>query len=108
MSGSGGGGGGGDYPAVERCEDLVIDTQLSSPKPAVVNGLKKGDVLQVAVQTVGSTAVVVVTHQGQLAGGLASPEIQRLRECINKGVRYIATVVAKNAGQVTVRVTAAK
>lgn len=105
MSGSGGGGGGPDTP-VYSCEDLVIDTQLSSPKDQVVDKIKVGDVLEVAVQTKGGTTSVVVLHKGKVAGGLASPQLQQLRECINEGTDYHAKVTSKNGGQVRVRVEA--
>src|SRR5688572_20938010 len=104
MSGSSGGGGGGDYHPKRDCSDLVIDTQLSSPKPAVVAQIKKGDVLQVGTIVQGSTTTVVVTHQGKLAGGLASSEVNELRECLAKGFKYEAKVLEKKGGQVRVLV----
>lgn len=104
MSGSGGSSSGPDYVPTRQCEDLVIDTQLSSPKPDVVAGISNGDVLDVEAQQMNGTTVVVALHNGNIAGGLASPEIQRLRECIAKGVEYAATVTAKKGGQVSVRV----
>ena len=108
MSGSGGGGGGGGFDSPpDSCAALVFDTQLSSPKQAVVAGIQVGDELLVATQTVGGTTVVVVLHKGQVAGGLASPLVQRLRECMAGGTQYIANVTAKKDGQVRVRVKAA-
>ena len=55
----------------------------------------------------GATTVVVVLHNGQIVGALASPAVQRLRECLEAGNRYQAEVTAKNLGQVRVRVTIA-
>ena len=107
MSGSGGGGGGGFDSPPDNCAALVFDTQLSSPKQAVVTAIQVGDELLVATQTVADTTVVVVLHNGQVAGGLASPLVQRLRECMAGGTQYVATVTAKNDGQVRVRVKAA-
>lgn len=107
MSGSSGGGGGGGYDAPpDSCELLVIDTQISSPKEDVIDHILAGDVLDVSTQTIGTTVVVVVLHKGQLAGGLASPKVQRLRECMASGTQYDATVTAKTDGQVRVRVRA--
>ncbi|MFY9512885.1 MAG: hypothetical protein WAQ05_18115 [Rubrivivax sp.] len=108
MSGSGGGGGGGGFdPGPDDCASLVFDTQLSSPKAAVVAGIQVGDELLVATQAAGGTTVVVVLHGGQVAGGLASPLIQRLRECMAGGTQFVATVTSMNGGQVRVRVKAA-
>lgn len=105
MSGSGGSGGGYEAPT-DNCELLVIDTQLSSPKEDVVDLIQVGDVLDLANQVMGATAVVVVLFKGQMAGGLASPKVQWLRECIANGTQYSATVTDKNDGQVRVRVKA--
>ena len=106
MSGSGGGGGGGFDSPVDDCSALVIETQLSSPKDDVIAAIEVGDQLTVTLQTMEGTSVVVVIHDGQVAGGLASPSIRRLRECLADGTQYKATVMAKTEGQVRVRVTA--
>ena len=106
MSGSGGGGGGGFSEPTDSCETLVINTQLSSPKPAVVAQINVNDELSVATQQVGAATVVVALYQGQVAGGLAAPEVRRLRECLANGTTYVARVTAKNGGQVSVRVYA--
>ncbi len=105
MSGSGGGGGGGvvitDSVPV-TCDMLVINTQLSSPKLAVLNGLQAGEDLLVAMQG----QIVVVLRNGQIAGGLAAPDLKRLRECILAGTNYVATVTSASLGQFKVKVTA--
>lgn len=107
MSGSDGGGFSGSGGSTQSsCEGLVIDTQLSSPKEDVVVNLNEGDELGVDLTQIGAQTVVVVIHNGNVAGGLASPQIQRLRECIESGVGYTATVLSKNEGQVRVRVRA--
>ncbi len=107
MSGSGGGGGGGGFdPPGSSCADLEFDTQLSSPKPAVVRQLKVNDSLDVVTQVVAGATVVVALHKGQVAGGLASPLVQRLRECIEAGTAFTARVLSVNSGQVRVHVEA--
>lgn len=97
--GTGGGGGG-----TVACELLVQETQLSSPKANVIQGLKVGEVLQVEVKKEGDLRLVQVMRKGQLAGGLTSPEVGQLRECLLKGFEYDATVIAVSDGQVRVRV----
>ena len=106
MSGSSGGGGGGSWDSQPTaCDLLDISTQLSSPKAAVIAGLAVGDVLDVALQAGAGTAVVVL-RDGQLAGGLASPDVQRLRECMEGGTQYSAVVREINDAQVKIRVRA--
>lgn len=104
-SGRGGYGGGFESPA-DNCAVLVIDTQLSSPKDDVVSQLEEGLVLDVVLHDQAGKVVVVALYQGQIAGGLASPQVQRLRECIERGTQYGATILAIRDGQVRVRVKA--
>ena len=107
MSGSSGSSGGiGFSSGASSCDSLVITTQLNSPKPAVVERIAVGDELDVRTMQVGSTTTVVAMFGGDLAGGIASPDLQRLRECIADGTHYVATVIGKSDGQVTVRVSA--
>jgi hypothetical protein len=107
MSGSGGGGGGFAVPT-GTCETLVIDTLLSSPKPDVIADIEVGDILQVGIDMSGGTTTVVVWYEGNIAGGLAAPLLQRLRECLDGGTRYSARVTAKREGMVRVRVSAVR
>ena len=106
MSGSGGSGSGGFDSGSENCEDLVINTQLSSPKANVVALITVGDELDLEVRTLQNTVVVVAVYKGEVAGGIASTRMARLRECIEDGTKYLARVTAKNDGQVSVRVSA--
>lgn len=107
MSGSGGGGGGFSVPA-GTCETLVIDTLLSSPKDDVIAEIDVGDLLAVTTLIDGGTTTVVVLHEGQVAGGLAAPLLQRLRECLEGGTQYVARVTAIRDGMVRVRVFATR
>lgn len=108
MSGSDGGSryGGGFDPTPDTCETLVINTQLSSPKDSVVAAINEGDVLDIGIHQQGAMTVVVALYQGSVAGGIAAPQVQRLRECIQSGTNYEAKVTAKNDGQVRVRISA--
>lgn len=105
MSGSGGGFGGGasdDVPIA--CERLIIETAISSPKEPIIKNLSVNDVLRVELEQAGATSVVVLTHKGQKAGGIMHAQTNRLRECIQAGTKYTATVISKSDGQVRVRI----
>lgn len=104
MSGSGGGGGGYSGGGHIDCRELVINTQLSSPKADVVMLLAEGTELDVALAVLNGTSVVVVRLRDQVAGGLAAPETARLRQCLEQGVTFGATVLHISGGQVRVRV----
>ena len=108
MSGGGGGSRSDDVFSVDEvsCEDLVITTQLGSPKPAVISQLSPGDLLKVALEQSSGTMLVVAKLNGQIAGGLTSPELARLRACLLGGTEYVAAVLSITGGQVRVRVSA--
>lgn len=107
MTGSSGrGGGSGFWESEDSCNTLVINTQLSSPKPDVISDISVGDLLDISTQTIEATTVVVALHNGNVAGGLASPKIRRLLECLAGGTRYVAKVTERNDGQICVRVSA--
>ena len=104
MSGSGGGFGGGSGGS-DSCEDLVINTQISSPRAAVIQGIAVNDVLSVDVMQQGAVTVVVVKRGVVVAGGIAAPEVQRLRACIERGTDYIARVTRINGAQISIRIS---
>ena len=110
MSGSGGGSFGGQFgqDAFElSCEKLTITTQLSSPDPAVVLSLNVGDILIIRQRNHNGLSLTEAVFGGnQVAGGIASPQIQRMRECIALGSTYVARVISINGGQVMVKVYA--
>lgn len=105
MSGSGGGfGGGASDDAQTACERLIIETAISSPKEPVIKNLSVNDVLQVELEQAGTTSVVVLTYRDEKAGGITHAQTNRLRECIQAGTKYIATVISKSDGQVRIRI----
>lgn len=101
MSG-GGGGGGGSYDSELPCDKLRFEAQLTSPQPAVVETLESGNVLDIRVENMKGQIVLQVLINHQVAGGLAGPDATRLRNCIEQGHQYKATVRAINGGQVRV------
>lgn len=108
MSGSGSSGFGGGFERSDMsCEKLVLNTQIASPQSAVIRQLKVGNVLQVGLQTVGTTTAIVLTYQSKTAGAVAAPEMQRLRECIEGGTKYEAKVTAISGAHVSIRIAAA-
>jgi hypothetical protein len=108
MSGSSGGGyGGGFNETASECSDLVINTQVSSPKPSVVKLLNVGDILAVSLVLTNATEVVQLLSGSELLGGVASPDVNKLKNCLRQGVQFEATVKEIRQGQVTIRIAAA-
>lgn len=90
-----------DYTASNTsCETLVFETQLASPKDDVIDQLSPGDELDVVAVQIGGLTVVQVIWNGQVAGGIASPKVQRLLVCIQQGTMYVAKVMSRHDGQV--------
>lgn len=105
MSGSGGGGSGGGGPGYSSpCDTFRFDSQLSSPQAAVVRTLNVNDVLLIVVVPMNGQVVIQVLSHGHPAGGLTGPEATQLRNCIEQGHNFTATVLQIVSGQVRVRV----
>lgn len=105
MSGSSGSSSRDDYPSYsDSCDTLEFDTQLASPKEDVIAQFGEGDVLEVAFDQQHGQAIVYALWRGQIAGGIASQQVQRLRQCLTEGTMYSARVISKQGGQVRVRV----
>jgi len=103
MSGSGGSYLGPSTPA-PSCSTLMFETQLASPKAAVVAQLSVGDILDISFGQPGNQQVVVALWQAQVAGGIVDPRLNQLRACMGDGHMYAARVVRIGGGQVRVRV----
>lgn len=87
------------------CLSLEFETQLSSPKEDVVDRIKLGDALEVVLNTINGFSTVEVLWRGELAGGIASPEIQTLQRCLADGVIYVAKVTDKSGGEIRIRIS---
>lgn len=109
MSGSSGSSFTGNVGAQDvSCDSLVIETQLSSPKEDVIELIPEAALLNLIVSQKDGTSVVEVIYEGRVAGGIASPQVQQLRQCIESGTHYIAAVTSKRDGQIRVRITAVR
>jgi hypothetical protein len=106
MSGSGGGGGTPVTPKTP-CEEIEIETHISSPKPGVLKGLAVGEILQVELDNAGKVSHVVLKRNGVVAGGLASQRAFELRDCMESGHKYQAKVTNIAGGHFSVKVTSA-
>jgi hypothetical protein len=85
------------------CERIAFRASLNSPQPAVIATLNVGDVLDVALQTVPTTAVITLFN-GVIAGALTGTQVNALVNCIQNGFQYNATVVSISGGNCVVDV----
>lgn len=95
----------GGFHENESCDSLIIKTHISSPKEEIISELSEGDILLVSLDESSGIPVIVLMHEGNIAGGIASPKISLLIQCIRNGSNYIGEVITINDGQVMVQIS---
>lgn len=88
--------------ASDNCDGLTIITNLASPKPEVVEGIERGDILIVQISS--DQGPIVAIHEGNVAGTIVSRDQIRLLNCILSGTIYEAKVLQSNNGQCQVQI----
>lgn len=98
---SGRGGGGGDFEPTRKpsCDEIAEKTVLNSPVPAVLDELKKGDVLKLRVQTTANAKTVRAYWGQKVAGSITFANLRTLINCLEDGHTYTATVVEIRSGR---------
>lgn len=109
MSGTNGDRGEDTGPGIGGGPDPCKKTRLgpiNSPKPSILAKLSKGAVLDVAVQLLGTTPVLVVKDSsGAVGGSLTFVGYLEIIDCLqNRGVQYKATIINISGGIYEVRV----
>lgn len=98
------GAGGSGSAGLDPC-DIVQTAALNSPQPTVVARLNIGDALNVVLGGTSARPVLEVRDaSGAVAGSLTHRGHVAIIDCINQGNSYVAVVVQKSGGMVTVRV----
>lgn len=107
MSGSGGRSRGNVRSTSTPCDKLEFDAPIMSPEPAVVQSLKIGDILLVALQRELPGGTIVVLNGNSVAGSIIE-HVSELVRCIQDGHSYEAKVLSIRGGDVRVRVRSAR
>lgn len=108
MSGHGGGGG---YPTINRptdndsCENLVLITNVASPRADVLSSLNIGDILDVTIVS-DQGPIQFLDVDGNIVGNLVSREQVRLLQCIIGGTSFVAEILQLDKGQCNVKIYA--
>jgi hypothetical protein len=100
--GPAGGGGSGDEP----CRGLRQEKNLESPVPGVAELLKVDDELDLDLRDGPPRTVVLVDRAGRDAGAIVATG--RLIECLQDGVRFVASVTQIRGGAIWLEVRAAE
>lgn len=110
MSGSSGTGFSGNGAGSNvSCEDIVIHTQLASPKASVIVKISKGDILEIESENNPmNQPLIVAKFKGNIAGGITHSSMFRLLDCIKSGTEYNAEVLSVNLGIVKIKIYARK
>ena len=99
----------GDDGAGPDCLGLNFLTTIASPDPDGVASVKKGDILSVAlIEQAGVTIVGVLQSEDKVIGAVVSDRAAQLRECLQRGFTYGASITSVVGGAVTVRISASE
>lgn len=91
----------------DKCSEFVEKTPLSSPKPAVLKKLQKGDVLDVILQkNRDRPSTVVAAKDMDIAGSIISARSPQLVRCLERGYDFEAEIIQLDGGLCTVEVRA--
>ncbi|GGK71854.1 hypothetical protein GCM10011405_20080 [Rufibacter glacialis] len=84
------------------CENLVIHTQLSSPKAAVLINVNKDDILELSLSS--PTGPCLVFHREQEVGAIINADLKKIIDCMNQGHDYIAIVRSVEGGKCSLKI----
>jgi hypothetical protein len=88
----------------DACETLTQVLPLNSPNQAVLNKIRKGNLLDVVAMPSNGVVLVYALFQGEIAGSITSTIFQRIAECIEQGFSYVAEVVEIQGGVCKVKI----
>ncbi|MCH2491112.1 MAG: hypothetical protein MK211_13290 [Flavobacteriales bacterium] len=101
MSGSGGGGYQPSIKTTFDCETGIIRTALSSVNLNIIAQHFTGDVLDVVVD---GNAVVAENGNGEILGSILHANVNKLRECIELGHEYQATITSLTGTSCSIKI----
>jgi hypothetical protein len=84
------------------CLNLQFTTPLTSPSPDVVGNLSQGQQLFVDLNEDGTP--IVLTGERETVGTITGPHQDDIKECIDEGFNYIATVEDIAGGEIIIEV----
>jgi len=73
-----------------ECKDLVIQTQLLSPRQPVLSKLTKGAILK--VQLIAPLGPCVAIYEDEIVGTVIHKDLLQLINCLGRGVDFTALV----------------
>ncbi len=85
------------------CAKMVKTTLVYGPDPAVVAVVAVGDEGHLRLGAAPDRAVLVIVRRNRILGSIAPAGVKRLKECLESGVAFSATV--KEARGAVIRVT---
>jgi hypothetical protein len=108
MSGSGSSGGfgsGGNGGHID-CSKFSFETHINSPDPTEVAKLSVGDILEIVLAIRGTVEVVQVLNGSNVVGGIVD-RAPSLKQCLDKGFKFTATVRSISGAAVKIYVESA-
>ena len=90
---------------IDDCALLGPTFILHSPNEGVIQKLRVGDQVYVAIEGNASRVITVRTMAGEIAGTLMGANMIQLYNCIQKNYNYIGQVIEKKGGNCKIKVT---
>lgn len=79
------------------CGSLFLQTQLSSPREEVLQGVQKGDVMKLKLMSMAGPCLAM--YNENIAGTIINKYIIQLIKCMNSGHEFIAEVREVEGGR---------
>lgn len=106
MSGSSERNSGGSFEPILRCETINFTTDVNSPQPDALIGLKIDEILDIQLHN--HVVVVVRRDNKTVLGSINWTNVLKLIECLEQGYKYVAVVRYVQDGLVKVAISAAR
>lgn len=106
MSGSSERNSGGSFEPTLRCETINFTTDVNSPQPDAVLGLKVDDILDIELNN--HIVVVVRRDNKKVLGSINWTHVLKLIECLGQGYKYVAVVRYVQDGLIKVAISAVR
>ena len=94
------------YEPTLRCETINFTTDVNSPQPDALIGLKVDAILDIELNN--HVVVVVRRDNRKILGSINWTNVLKLIECLEQGYKYVAVVRLIQGGLVKVAISAVR
>lgn len=88
------------------CAKIHRTTTVISPEPSILKEVKKGSVGKLRLGVGARQPVEIVVPGGKVLGTIGGEGITRIKQCLEEGHKFSATITEIRGGAVTVEIRA--